>query len=332
MFFGNVYNRTRDFGLSWANSDTSHRDNISFPCDRFCARETTWFFIPGTGGGGGCCGEDVTVKMGSHGGSSDETALISFSGMSYSGSGGEWASEGPHTNDGGVNGTINDGSVTLSGDQPREFSQHHEIWTSTDDGANWTLDAVFEGTSGTNPLTCPIPPDGEGNCHDTLRLDEVTPEGHELQRRSMVEITPGDGTPVGGGNPPAEIPTQDRDGGGEGGGGNENEEEPPEEEEEEEEEEEDEEETEGSCEGSRCTCANGAFFPFPGCTNDQCTRICSSSANRARLVVRARSVMQSYMYKSLDGKRYRYNRYLPRQNGNGFAFASKRHLHLGNLY
>ena len=85
----NIYPVVRDiprsggFGLSIANSGTSFRDNVSFPCGN-CARETTWFFIPGTGGGGGSTGEDVTVKMGSHGGESDKTSLISFGGIPYS--------------------------------------------------------------------------------------------------------------------------------------------------------------------------------------------------------------------------------------------------------
>jgi hypothetical protein len=58
--------RSGAFGWNIANDGTSFRDNVSFPCDK-CARETTWFFTPGTGGGGGSTGEDVTVKMGSHG-------------------------------------------------------------------------------------------------------------------------------------------------------------------------------------------------------------------------------------------------------------------------
>lgn len=110
--------------------------------------------------------------MGSHGDEADETALISFGGIPYSGGGGGWASEGPHGTDAGVSGSINEGSVELSGDQPmgikgiswpidNQGTQHHEIWTSTDNGANWTLAARFEGTTeGSNALTCPIPPDG----------------------------------------------------------------------------------------------------------------------------------------------------------------------------
>ena len=80
--------RSGPFGLSVANDGTSFRDNVSFPCDK-CARETTWFFIPGTGGGGGSTGEDLTVKMGSHGESSDQTALIGFGSIPLGGSGGE---------------------------------------------------------------------------------------------------------------------------------------------------------------------------------------------------------------------------------------------------
>jgi hypothetical protein len=54
--------RSGPFGLSLANNDTSHRDNVSFPCDQ-CARETTWFFIPGTGGGGGINSETTNFIL-----------------------------------------------------------------------------------------------------------------------------------------------------------------------------------------------------------------------------------------------------------------------------
>ena len=55
----------------------------------------------------------MSIKMGSHGGSGDETALISFRQIPLGGSGGEWGSEGPHGNDGGVSGDAS-GSVTLT--------------------------------------------------------------------------------------------------------------------------------------------------------------------------------------------------------------------------
>ena len=224
--------RSGDFGYSDANDGTSFRDNVSFPCDK-CNRETTWIFKPGTGGGGGSTGEDVTVKMGSHGSESDQTALIAFGAIPYSGGGGTWKSEGPHGNDGSVSGDVNEGSVDLTGDQPMGIkgiswnidpagTQHHEIWINpagTLEGT-WTLAAQFTGTSDTNPLTCPIPPDGGGNCQDTLRLDGATPTGYEFIERYQVEINQGDGTPVGGGTPPTLIPTKPREGGdSEGGGG-----------------------------------------------------------------------------------------------------------------
>lgn len=191
-----------------------------------CARETTWFFIPGTGGGGGDTGEDLTVKMGSHG--DNNTSLIGFGGIPMSGAGGEWKSEGPHGNDGNVVGDVNGGSVELTGDTPmgikgiswpidNEGTMHHEIWTSTDDGANWTMKAQFQGRVGEGKkgpvpqLTCPVPPDEDGVCQDTLRIDGIvgTPEEH-FQRRSMVEIQSPPGEPTGGGTAPAEIPTQNR--------------------------------------------------------------------------------------------------------------------------
>ena len=50
---------------------------MSFPCDK-CNRETTWFVIPGTAGSGSPTGTDFKIKMGSHGGESDQTALIGF--------------------------------------------------------------------------------------------------------------------------------------------------------------------------------------------------------------------------------------------------------------
>jgi hypothetical protein len=48
--------RSGNFGTSVADDGTSFRDNVSFPCNK-CNRETTWFFIPGTGGGGRSTGE-----------------------------------------------------------------------------------------------------------------------------------------------------------------------------------------------------------------------------------------------------------------------------------
>jgi hypothetical protein len=39
-------------------------------------------------------------------------------------------------------------------------TQHHEIWLSQDDGANWTKMAEYTGeANGCNPLSCPVPPD-----------------------------------------------------------------------------------------------------------------------------------------------------------------------------
>ena len=69
-------------------------------------------------------------------------------------------------------------------------TQHHEIWINSDGtGATWTLAAQFTGeTSGSKALTCPVPPDGEGNCQDTLRIDG--PNGYQFISRSIVEITP----------------------------------------------------------------------------------------------------------------------------------------------
>lgn len=61
--------RSGAFGTSVANSGTSFRDNVSFPCDK-CNREATWFFVSG--------GDDWTVKMGSYGGGSDIGSLIGF--------------------------------------------------------------------------------------------------------------------------------------------------------------------------------------------------------------------------------------------------------------
>lgn len=106
--------RSGAFGLSDANAGTSYRDNVSFPCDK-CARETTWFVIPGTAGSGSSTGTDLTIKMGSHGEASDQTALIAFGAIPLGGSGGEWKSEGPHGTDAGVSGTA-EGSVTLTTD------------------------------------------------------------------------------------------------------------------------------------------------------------------------------------------------------------------------
>jgi hypothetical protein len=74
--------RSGEFGLSIANDGTSFRDNVSFPCDK-CARESTWFFVPGS--------SDWTVKMGSHGGGNDNGSLISFAA-----DGQRWRCEGPH--------------------------------------------------------------------------------------------------------------------------------------------------------------------------------------------------------------------------------------------
>lgn len=85
-------------------------------------------------------GEDVTIKMGSHGGSGDETALIGFGSIPLEGEGGEWKSEGPHGTDAGVSGTINEGSVKLttpmgikgiSWNIDPAGTQHHEIWINT---------------------------------------------------------------------------------------------------------------------------------------------------------------------------------------------------------
>jgi hypothetical protein len=75
--------RSGAFGISVANSGTSFRDNVSFPCDK-CARETIWFVIPGNQGEGGM---DFSVKMGSHGdGGNDNGSLIAFSQVPLGGS------------------------------------------------------------------------------------------------------------------------------------------------------------------------------------------------------------------------------------------------------
>lgn len=54
------------------DGEDSFRDNVSFLCNH----ETTWFVKPGSSGGIESCSD--LSKMGSHGGSSDPTALISF--------------------------------------------------------------------------------------------------------------------------------------------------------------------------------------------------------------------------------------------------------------
>jgi hypothetical protein len=166
--------------------------------------------------------EDVTVKMGSHGSASDETALISFGGIPYSGGGGSWKSEGPHGTDAGVSGSPNEGSVTLTTTTKMGIkgiswnvsgaTNHHEIWVNADGtGAEWEMVAQFQGESSCNPLSCPVPSGENGaSCQDTLRIDN--PNGHQFISRSIVEITPTD-TPTGGGTEPPPTPPRFEEGG-----------------------------------------------------------------------------------------------------------------------
>lgn len=126
--------RSGGFGTSVANDGTSFRDNVSFPCDK-CARETTWFFTPGAPGEGDM---DCTIKMGSHGGGSDNGSLIGFSA-----DGQRWRCEGPHMTYHDLSG---EGSVQLEASQRVGIkgiswnvsgnTQHHEIWLNADTRAS----------------------------------------------------------------------------------------------------------------------------------------------------------------------------------------------------
>jgi hypothetical protein len=237
--------RSGPFGLSEASGGTSFRDNVSFPCDK-CARETTWFVVPGNPGEGGM---DLSIKMGSHGGGNDNGALISFSQIPIGGSGGKWACEGPHGNDQDVSG--GSGSVELGGAQKIGIkgiswnvggdTEHHEIWYNADGtGGTWTKMAEFEGQSNCNPLACPVPSgEDDAHCQDTLRIDDNS--GHQFISRSIVEIDPAPGA-VGGGTEPTPTPTSGETCSGAGGGGEDTE--PPAGEEPEEKEPDDEEEEE----------------------------------------------------------------------------------------
>ena len=82
------------------SSGTSFRDNQGFDCSK-CARESTWFFVPG--------GSDWTVKMGSHGEGSDNGSLIGFSA-----DGQRWRCEEPHMTYHDLSG---EGSVQLEASQ-----------------------------------------------------------------------------------------------------------------------------------------------------------------------------------------------------------------------
>jgi hypothetical protein len=152
-------------GLSVALGGTSFRDNQVFECSN-CAREATWFFIPGTEG-------DMSIKMGSHGGSGDETALISLGNIPLPVGGGEWRCEGPHGNDQDLSG--GSGSLGLGGTQKIGLkgiswnvggsTEHHEIWYNADGTGNtWTKMAEFEEASNCNALACPVP-EGTDDAH-----------------------------------------------------------------------------------------------------------------------------------------------------------------------
>jgi len=177
----------------------SHRDNQGFACNK-CNRETTWIFKPGSAG-------DWSIKMGSHGGGSDNASLIEFCQWHWDGSaksgGAGWRCEGPHNKYGKFRGG--------SGSAPNMMGKskaglkgiswplgpnnmHHEIWYDpTGSGSNWGSGpiAIFDGSpSDCNPISCPVP-DGEDNahCQDTFRIDE---DGtHQFLSSSTVEIAPG---------------------------------------------------------------------------------------------------------------------------------------------
>jgi hypothetical protein len=210
----NIYTPTGDIStgavITIRSGGSSFRDNVSYDCAQ-CARETTWFVNPGGGG-------DLSVKMGSHGDESDDTSLIQ-----YSTDGQKWRCEGPHMT---YNDLSGEGSVDV-GSEPVGIkgiswnvsggTNHHEIWVSTDAGANWTCAATYEGgADGCTEMACPVPDAGVG-CQDTLRIDD--PSGHSFTNRTMVGIDPGDGTPVGGGTPPTDIPNNEEESGAAGGGG-----------------------------------------------------------------------------------------------------------------
>ena len=164
-------------------SNNSQRDNQGYDCS-ICNREATWIFNSGGG-------DDVSIKMGSHGDEGDETSLIEFTT-----DGQRWRCEGPHMTysdlDGG-SGNLDLGStqVGVKGISWTTGSNasHHEIWFNADgSGSGWTKAAEWEGqASGCNEMTCPVP---GGSCQDTLRMDDP-PSGWEFISRSIVEIVPG---------------------------------------------------------------------------------------------------------------------------------------------
>ena len=211
-----------------SGESSSHRDNQGFDCSK-CSREATWIFTPGSGG-------DWSIKMGSHGGGSDNGSLIELGNVDTDGGGGEWRCEGPHNSYGDVSG--GSGSAPALGGKAKvglkgitwstgAETVHHEVWyDESGSGSNWAKVSTFDGSAGScNAITCPVPSGtDDAHCQDTLRIDNNS--GHEFISRSIVEIVPGQASSGGGGGtpppattPPAEEDDEEEDGNGDGNGG-----------------------------------------------------------------------------------------------------------------
>lgn len=195
----------------------SERDNLGFDCSK-CNRETTWIFVPGTGG-------DWSVKMGSHGrsGGSDDDSIGSQWEENIGGGNGRWRCEGPYGKFSNMSGSGTGASFSGSGQvglkgvswSTGSNTNHHEVWyNETGDGQTWTKIAEFDGTSPCgNPFTCPVPASGGGaHCQDTLRIDDNN--GSKWVSSSIVEIDPSGGSKSGtittpsGITPTSTTPTQ----------------------------------------------------------------------------------------------------------------------------
>ena len=167
---------------------------MGFDCS-ICNREATWTFVPGSGG-------DWSVKLGSHGGGSDNGSLIELGNVDVDGGGGNWRCEGPHMTYADVSGGT--GSAPgIGGSQQVSVKAvtwstgadtvHHEVWLDpSGSGTNWGEGpiATFDGSAeGCNAITCPVPSgEDDAHCQDTLRIDENS--GHEFISHSFYEIVP----------------------------------------------------------------------------------------------------------------------------------------------